>query len=150
MPELICILCVSKKKHAFESLTIKDINDFNITNLTMKLKAPNITFCESIYKSKDPKELFIPINEFSYQISKVGNDTTAACYWFEWILQYEIICKQKNIITTCERRTFAPVEEKLQMDIIWIVWDIIITRIKKKKFSPSLQNINITIKSILY
>ena len=61
--ELIAILCTSRKKHAFESLTIKDKSEFEITNLTRRLKAPNITFAQTIYTKGDPKELFIPINE---------------------------------------------------------------------------------------
>ena len=77
--EIICILCISRKKHAFESLSIKDPADFEITNLTRRLKAPNISFVESIYKKDDPKELFIAINEFAYQISSLSKDITSAC-----------------------------------------------------------------------
>ena len=67
--ELIAVLCNSKKKHAFESLAIKDKNDFDITNLTNRLKAPNINFVENIFYNNDPKEIFIAINEFAYHIS---------------------------------------------------------------------------------
>ena len=65
---------------------------------------------------------------------KNGNDSMKACYWLEWILQYENICKQKNIKCICERRTFAPIDEKLQMDVIWIIWEILIEESKKKIF----------------
>ena len=68
--EIICILCISRKKYAFESLSIKDKDEFNITNLTQKLRAPNIFYGQTIYKKDDPKELFIPINEFTYEVSK--------------------------------------------------------------------------------
>ena len=131
--ELVCILCTSRKKHAFESLAIKDKNDFDITNLTRRLKASNIQFAEAIFMSGDPKEIFIAINEFSYHISKSSNDITTACYWLEWLLQYETICKTKKIKCECERRLFAPVDEKYQMDIIWIIWDGLINEAKKKR-----------------
>ena len=130
--ELICILCISKKKHAFESLAIKDKNDFDITNLTGKLKAPNINFGEKVFYKNDPKELFIAINEFSYHISKLSKDITSACYWLEWIMQFEQICKLKKVKCECERRLFAPVDDKYQMDIIWIVWTALIDESKKK------------------
>jgi hypothetical protein len=136
--EIICILCISRKKHAFESLSIKDPADFEITNLTRRLKAPNISFVESIYKKDDPKELFIAINEFAYQISSLSKDITSACYWLEWILQFEILCKQKKLRCSCERRVFAPVNEKLQMDIIWIIWDTLIQQ--SLKFDSELYN----------
>ena len=58
--ELISILCFSRKKHAFESLIIKDRNDFEITNLTKRLKAPNITFAS---------DLFIPLHIILVSIS---------------------------------------------------------------------------------
>jgi hypothetical protein len=130
--ELVGILCISKKKHAFESLAIKDKKDFDITNLTNKLKAPNINFAENIFYENDPKEIFIAINEFSYHISKSSKDITNACYWFEWIIQFQQICKNKKIKCECERRTFAPVDEKFQMNIIWIIWTALIAESKKK------------------
>ena len=131
--ELICILCYSRKKHAFESLAIKDNIDFDITTLTNKLKAPNITFAQEVFQKGDPKELFIAINEFAYHISKSSKDTTSACYWIEWVLQYDLICKKNKIISKCERRTFVPVEERYQMDTIWIIWDSLICESKKIK-----------------
>ena len=130
--ELVCILCTSRKKHAFESLAIKDKNDFDITNLTGRLKASNIQFAEVIFKNGDPKEVFIAINEFTYHISNSSNDTTSACYWLEWLMQFETLCKNQKINCECERRVFAPVDEKYQMDIIWIIWDALINESKKK------------------
>ena len=131
--ELICILCYSRKKHAFESLAIKDNIDFDITTLTNKLKAPNITFAQEVFQKGDPKELFIAINEFAYNISKSSKDTTSACYWVEWVLQYDVICKKKKLIRQCARRTFIPVEQRYQMDTIWIIWDSLICESKKMK-----------------
>lgn len=131
--ELICILCISRKKHAFESLAIKDNKDFELTSITRRLKAPNIQFAELIFRKEDPKELFIAINEFAYHISKSSNDITNACYWVEWLMQYEIICKQQKLKCECDRRLFVPVEDKYQMDVIWIIWDGIINEGKKKK-----------------
>ena len=131
--ELICILCNSRKKHAFESLAIKDINDFDVVNLSRKLKAPNIQYAEEIFIKGDPKELFIAINEFAYHISNISKDITLACYWVEWILQFETICKQKKTKCACERRIFIPVNEKYQMEVIWMIWDALIKEARKNK-----------------
>jgi len=142
--ELICILSNSRKKHAFESLAIKDLNEFDITNLTDKLKAPNITFVQSLFTKDDPKELFIAINEFIYHISS-SKDITNACYWVEWVLQFEIICKKKKVKCACERRSFVPVNEKYQMEIIWLIWHALINESKNKR----LQVYNKIIKALL-
>jgi hypothetical protein len=143
--ELICILIRSRKKHAFESLAIKDISEFDITNLTDRLKAPDITFGQEIFKKDDPKELFIAINEFSYHLLK-SKDITSACYWVEWILQFDNICKKKKIILTCERRALIPVNEKYQMEVIWIIWNVLIEYATSKqsiysKITKSLLNL---------
>jgi hypothetical protein len=144
--ELISILCFSRKKHAFESLTIKDANEFDITKLTSKLKAPNINYASNCFTNEDPKELLICINEFAYHISKDSMDLILACYWLEWLIDYDTVCRTKKIVCLAERRSFAPVDSKLQMDLIWIVWDAIISESNKKdsatqKIIKSLLNI---------
>jgi hypothetical protein len=50
----------------------------------------------------------------------------------EWIIEFETICKQKKEKFKCERRTFALVESKLQMDIVWIIWDIFLSEANKR------------------
>ena len=80
---------------------------------------------------EDPKEYFIALNELSYHLSSKSNDTRFACYWIEWLLQYENICKQKKLKCECERRSFASVDDKYQMDTIWIIWDGLINEAKK-------------------
>ena len=125
LAELVSMISYSKKKHAFESLAVKDTNEFDITNLTKRLKASNIHFAQSIFKD-DPKEIFIAINEFIYSISPNVKDTTYACYWFEWLTKFEHICKNKKKYLRCERRSFPPVDDKYQMDIIWLIWEALL------------------------
>ena len=62
------------------------------------------------------------MNEFAYNLNE--RNSLDACYWFEWIIEYEYICKKKKINIMAERRTYAPPNH--QKDIIWIIWDILI------------------------
>ncbi len=128
--EIIVVLCLSKKKHKMESVKINK-NEFELVNIPSKLKAPNIEFISPYFKNGDPKELFIALNEFTYHISNKSKNALTACYWFEWIIQFQSLCKKNKDACTCSRRTYVPVEEKLQMFPIWIIWEILLDYAKK-------------------
>jgi len=123
--EIICIMCLAKKKHTFDEIKVKK-EDFDIAYMSEKLKAPNAFYANDVILKDDPKELLIPINEFIYNISKETKNCVVACFWIEWISEYDTICKNKKNICNCERRTFMPIQTKDQLNIIWIIWDAII------------------------
>jgi len=123
--EIMFILCSVKRRHCFETINIKK-EEYEMVNMTNKLKASHVYYANSVFKKDDPKELFIAINELVYNISKDGKNTIEACYWVEWIMEFEHICKTKKEKCICERRSGMPVDSKYQMDIIWIIWDILL------------------------
>lgn len=142
--EIISILCFSQKKHSYDSIKIKKC-DYDLTEINFRLKADNVLYSKNVFKQGDPKELFIAYNEFMYCIHKNGNNMTNACYWMEWIAEYETICKKQKESCICERRDFVPVEQKKQMDIIWMIWDGIIEEgMKRNKLISKI------IKSLLH
>ena len=138
--EIIGVLCTSKKKHAIEYVKLEKSDDFDISNIHSKLKAPNIKYIEEYFKKDDPKELFIMLNEFSYHLSKESKNSTSACYWVEWMLEFESICKKKKDILICERREFIPVDDKFQKESIWILWEIILDVTSKDKLKSKIIN----------
>lgn len=123
--EIITILCISKKKHSIESIKIKKQDEFDITTMSSRLKAPSIQYAANIYKTDDPKELYIAINELAYHMSADSRNSLEACYWVEWILEFENLCKKKKEICTCECRSFVKVDDKFQREPVWIIWDIL-------------------------
>jgi hypothetical protein len=129
--EVMCVLCEAKRRHCYAEVKVKK-EDFDLTQMTERFKAPNVKYAEPIFLKEDPKELFIAANEFAYNLSDEGKNCVSACYWMEWIMEFENICKQKKEKFKCERRSFAKVESKCQMDIIWIVWDIFLEEAKKR------------------
>lgn len=124
--EVISVLCFSKKKHAFEPVKIKKTEEFDMTFIASKLKAPNVNYAQKIFLQTDPKELFIAINELGYHISNKSRNAVNACYWLEWLLEYHALCKKRKEKCECERRNFATVQDKYQMDPVWLIWDTIL------------------------
>ena len=136
--EIMCILCDAKRKHSFDNIKIKK-EDFDMTQMTDRFKAPTTEFAKEIFLKDDPQELYIAMNELAFNISKTGKNVINACYWIEWITEYETICKNKKDKLKCERRSQIQVDNKNQMDIIWIVWDIFLK--EAKNHSPIIQKV---------
>jgi hypothetical protein len=125
--EIMCILCDAKQMHSFDNIKINK-DDFDMTKMTERFKAPSMYYAQEVFMKEDPKELFVAVNELAYNLSDDCKNIIQACYWIEWIIEFEMICKNKKERIKCERRSNIPVESKFQMDIIWIVWDIFLIR----------------------
>jgi hypothetical protein len=126
--EIICVLANSKRQHKYESVKIKKKEEYDIATMSQRLKAPRVDYAQEFFRERDPKEIFIAMNEFAYHISRDSKNTLLACYWVEWIVEFETICKAKKEQCRCERRSHIPVDDKLQFDPIWMIWDMIIAR----------------------
>jgi len=129
--EIICTVALSNKKHSFEPIRINRIEEFDMTQMTERLKAPSVKYIEDVLCKDDPKELLIPVNEFAYNISKERQNMMTACYWIEWMIEFDNICKKRKEPLFAECRATIQVEHKYQTDIIWILWDAIEIRIEE-------------------
>ena len=123
--EIISVLCLSKKKNTFDNIKISK-DDFNITKITYNLKADSTQYATKIFKKEDPTELFIGTNEFFWNILKEQKNSALACWWLEWILGFEDICKKENKKYSAARRSNMPVDTNFQKDVIWIIWECLL------------------------
>jgi len=140
--EIVCVLSNSKRQHKYESVKIKKKEEYDITTMSQRLKAPRVDYAQEFFRERDPKEIFIAMNEFAYHISRDSKNTLLACYWVEWIVEFETICKAKKETCRCERRSHIQVDDKLQFDPIWMIWDMIIARSNDmEEHSPLTQKI---------
>ena len=144
--EIICILCYSVKKHNYQEVKLNKNEEFDLTNISSRFKAPNVHYIDNILKDDDPKELLIPLNELIFNLE--NKNIIDTCYWFEWILEYENICKKKKKKCLCQGRTYAP--NGNQNDIIWILWDTIFyySNVENNKNKENINIINKIVKSL--
>ena len=119
--ELICVLCYSNRKNIICEVKLDKNNSFELSSMSEKFKAPNISYIDVILRQDDPKELIIPINELVFNL--INKNIIQVCYWYEWIIEYENICIKKKRKCVCDNRMYAPPGHN--HDIIWIIWDIL-------------------------
>lgn len=129
--EMFCVLCQSKKVHSIELIKINIQDAFDTEKINDRLKASSLHYLEDFFMPDDPKGLFIAINEFSYSISD-SYDLTTACYWIEWIIEYECRQKKRKEYILCVQRNDINVDEQYQTDCVWVIWNAIIHYSKDK------------------
>lgn len=144
--EVVCILSLSMKKHAYTAVKVKP-EDFCSTELAGRLVAPDLSRGGKVFKKGDPNELFIAVNEFAYHISAASRNAAQACYWVEWLMAYESLCKRekKKKPRLCARRDSIPVDPKHQCDSIWIIWGALLHRASEMRDNARLK----VVKSLL-
>lgn len=129
--EIICIICQSNKKPKLEKQKISK-DDFNMMNISHRLKATDSNFSKNVIKNFDPKEINICINEFCYAIDNQVKLYGHACFWIDWIIEYEKLIKSKKNKLICCKRSLAPVDDKFQSDIVWIIWESLFNESNKR------------------
>ena len=135
--EIITIITLSVKKNSFESVKIKRETEFDMIRMKERLEAPSLQFAEDVLHVDDPKEIYIAVNEFSYHIGSKTPNMLKACYWIEWLIEFDVLCRNRKQPCICKRRD-ANVENKYQCDIIWVIWDSLIYYSKNAIVNPPM------------
>ena len=120
--EVICNLTLSPKKPSFEAVKILRQEEFDMTRMNDRLKAPSAEYACGAFRSRDPRELFIAVNEFAYQLA--ARNMTMCCYWIEWMIEFDAVCKTRKQVVRCESRDYVE-DRKYSGDVIWLMWDAI-------------------------
>lgn len=108
------LICECKKGTILDSPKFVFTFDMNDT-----LKASNVSYIQPFFKSGDPKECFIALNEFTYHLKDTKNKMDLF-YWLDWIIEFELTLLKKKRHIICIQRDFAP-----NKNIIWIIWEIL-------------------------
>ena len=120
--EIVTIMAISNKKYGIEPVKINKNTEFDMSLISDKLIADNTDYVKGLFLKKDPKEIFIALNEFYFNIR--SHNFLNLCYWYEWIVEFESICKKKKRPCTLEPRNYN-VLGKFRTNLVWIIWDIL-------------------------
>ena len=119
--ELCCIICLSNKNKNQTTITIKD-EEMSTENIIKKFKATQ-NYIDFFYKSNDPEELKLIINEFIYNLKTKNYVNTI--YFLFWLVKYDKLTIKKKKRISCHSR-FISEDSKNQNDFIWLLWDIVL------------------------
>lgn len=122
--EMMCVLALSPKRHGLEPVKVRK-DELDLLNLHERFKAPGVTFAGKAFKPGDPKELFVPLNEFAYALHAKRN--VDACYWLEWMMQFEGAKKALK----CAPREYVS-GKSAATDFVWLFLDVLMGQLKKK------------------
>ena len=115
------VLCECNKSTILNNM--KFSFNFNTTDIFSNLKAPDISYVQPYFNSGDPKEMFIPLNEFIYHL-KITKNNKEIYYWIEWIIEYDIIMTKRKKTLKCIEREFMKTKT---CNIIWLIWDVLLS-----------------------
>lgn len=139
--EITVLLCTSKRQHALQAVTISPKKDFDLTNLSRRLEAPNTEFAKPVFRNGDPQELFVAINELCFHLQPPHVSGVSACYWAEWISAFAKHCSANKRKIKALTRSSIPVPDSMNTDPIWMVWEAI-QRAARAKGDMSLRVID--------
>lgn len=132
--EVVCMVCSAKKSNSCADVKITETQK-DISSIRDMFTAPNVKYLDGIFTEEDPKELYIPINEFCYQISREGGNTYAACFWIEWTVDHVKGASKKGAKIICKDRHFVdiPIPESLKKEPVWVIWEAIVRETTNRK-----------------
>lgn len=123
--EIMVVLSCSPQKYVLTEVKINK-EDFDITIIQDKFKAPNINYCKPVLKENDPTCLTFSVNELAYSVSNDCKSIRQASYWIEWIIQYGKMREKNKEKCLIEERDDILVSPKDKKNIVWLIWDILI------------------------
>lgn len=126
LTEVICLLSTSGKKDLPKANSIKPYEvDINWIKGNKRL-IDNMYMKPSFIRENDCKDIHIIIYQFIQYLTIAKKDIHNAIYWMSWLIEWENKNKN-NPLAQIESRDITGLDPKYQKDIIWVIWETIIT-----------------------
>lgn len=121
------IFCETKNEQTLYSMPFL----FEIDQMYDNLKANHVNYIKPYFK-EDPKEFYIPLNEFVYHL-ETTQDKTSLYYWIDWLIEYDMYLFKQKRPASIQKRSFVEFKDnKKTTNMIWILWEILIDKGRKK------------------
>ena len=133
LAEIVLVLSYSPKKPSLQMLKINKKEDFSFQILGNNLKADNMEWCKKVMGQDDPKEILLCINEFTYHF--YNNNLLRACYWVDWLIDFDALCRKQKKPIEIVVRDFVKVEDKFKGDPVWLLWQVFLGRCRGEEES---------------
>ena len=123
LAEVTAVTAISRRRQPIHVATKILVEDFEMTNISPKLRAPSSNIGDGYFRKRDPTDIHIPINELVHNVTTVSGDMHLACFWIDWLLSYLAAMRKAKHPILIERRDWPLVLEKHKTHPIWLVWD---------------------------
>ena len=143
--DIIFSLIDSSKEIKFNKHKKLKNEDFQFHNIKNKLKATMHILPSNIIRFTDPDELKIIMNEFYFHLKNENGGYYDACYWVDWLFQWEKISKKNKKKYEIESRDINNINPKYCKDPVWLLWEIIFLEANRRN-----DNIKNIIQNIYY
>lgn len=126
LAEVVTLLSITKKKDLNKLFSIKPYElDLNWIKINKNLKDPGFQSISVISKNECGKIQHI-FYQLIYNINRNSKDIHNSIYWLSWLLAWHN--KHKNVDSyTISSRNIIGIDGKCQLDIIWLIWETIMS-----------------------
>lgn len=115
-------VCGASLRPRQRRITIKK-QEYASAHAPHRLKAPNVEYARSAFRTSDPTELYVAANELAYALSQETYDAMHAAYWIEWTLGYDRLRRAaKRPLIASPRGT---VDGPSCGHSAWLLWEVV-------------------------
>lgn len=125
--ELCAIICMGNKTKTIGLTTLK-AEEMEAKFILQKIQADR-SYIDGIFRSNDPDELKFIINEIVYNMKT--KNYGGCVYMLSWLVQYDKLSIKKKRHIVCHERFSSDIKKEQHTDIIWLLWEIIVSESQK-------------------
>ena len=138
--DIVTVLTLTTKTKRYDNYPkINETTDFFFENIKLRLKAHANFVPDDMIKFTDPEELKIIMNEIMFQYKNLASGYEVTSYWLSWVVMWEKVNKKKKIKWEIEERKVTNVNPKYCKDVMWLVWQTVLTEANERDENTKLQ-----------